>query len=158
MTAGELFKYLAKVDITAVPYKGGAPVLNDLVAGQIPMSFNNIPESIAQVKAGAVRPLGVTTATRSPILPDVPAIAESLPGYDTGVWWGMVGPAGLPQPIVQKIHDDLLRALAEAAVKDRFATLGAVPIGNTPAEFEALIRKEAEMWRPVIKAAGIRLE
>src|SRR6266853_1857847 len=95
--AGELLKVTAKIDIAAVPYKGGAPALNDLLGGHIPLSFNNIPESIAQVRAGAVRALGVTTAVRSPVLPEVPTIAESgLPGYDTGVWWGFVAPAGLP--------------------------------------------------------------
>src|SRR5262249_869766 len=95
--AGELLKYLTKIDIAAVPSKGGAPVLNDLIGGHIPLSFNNIPEAIAHVQAGTVRPLGVTTAARSPLLPDVPTIAESgLPGYDTGVWWGFMAPAGLP--------------------------------------------------------------
>ena len=94
--AGELLKYMAKVDIAAVPYKGGAPSLNDLIGGHIPMTFNNIPESIGQITAGTVRPIGVTTATRSPLLPQTPTIARSgFPGYDTGVWWGLLAPAGL---------------------------------------------------------------
>src|SRR5882672_2664068 len=95
--AGELVKYMAKVNIASVPYRGGAPALNDLIGGHIPLSVNNVPETKAQIDAGAVRPLGVTTAIRSPVLPNVPTIAESgLPGYDTGVWWGLLGPAGLP--------------------------------------------------------------
>src|SRR3954447_837590 len=95
--AGELLKNLAKVDIVAIPYKGGGPAMNDLLGGQIPMSFNNGPESVGQISAGAVRALGVTTGKRAPFLPDVPTIAEAgVPGYDTGVWWGLVGPAGMP--------------------------------------------------------------
>jgi tripartite-type tricarboxylate transporter receptor subunit TctC len=157
--AGELLKHLAKVDIVAIPYKGGAPVLNDLIGGQIPMSFNNIPESIGQIRAGAVRPLGVTTATRSPVLPDVPTIAEAgVPGYDTGVWWGLLGPAGLPKDIVAKLHADSVEALRAPAVKERLLGLGAVPIGSSPAEFDRHIRVDAETWAPVIKAAGIRAE
>src|SRR5882724_10230024 len=98
--AGELLKALTKVDIAAVPYKGGAPSLGDLMGGHIPMTFNNIPESIAQIRAGTVRSLGVTSAARSSVLPDVPTIAEQgVPGYDTGVWWGVLAPAGLPATI-----------------------------------------------------------
>src|SRR5262249_44878188 len=95
--AGEPLKALARVEIAAVPYTGGAPSLADLIGGHIPMTFNNIPESIAQIRAGTVRPLGVPTAARSAVLPDVPSIAEQgVPGYDTGVWWGVLAPAGLP--------------------------------------------------------------
>ncbi len=157
--AGELFKYMAKVDIVAVPYKGGAPVLTDLVGGQIPMSFNNIPESIGQVKAGTVRALGVTTATRSPVLPDVPTIAEAaLPGYETAVWWGVLGPAGLPKDIVAKLHDGFVSALRTRAVSERFAQLGASPLGNSPKEFDQLIRAETAKWAPILKAAGVKAE
>jgi tripartite-type tricarboxylate transporter receptor subunit TctC len=158
--SGELLKHMAKVDIVSIPYKGGAPSLNDLVAGQIPMSINNIPESIAQIRAGAVRPLAVTSIQRSPLLPDVPTVAEAakLEGYDTPVWWGVLAPAGLPDAITQKIHDDLIRALGESAVKERLATLGATAIGSTPAAFDALIQRDAAKWAPVIKAANIKPE
>jgi tripartite-type tricarboxylate transporter receptor subunit TctC len=157
--AGELFKYLAKVDIAAVPYKGGAPILNDLIGGHIPLSFNNIPESIGQVRGGALRPLGVTTKTRSPVLPDVPTIAEAgVPGYDTGVWWGLLGPAKLSPEITAKLHADIVAALGVATVKSRLADLGAVPVGNSPQEFSALIRADYDTWGPVIKAAGIKSE
>ena len=102
--AGELLKYMAKVDIVAVSYKGGAPVINDLLGGHIPLSFNNIPESIGQIKGGNLRPLGVTSATRSPVLPDVPTIAEAgVPGYDTAVWWGLLAPGGLSADLTAKI-------------------------------------------------------
>ncbi len=155
--AGELLKYMAKVDIAAVPYKGGAPVLNDLLGGHIPMSFNNIPESIAQIQAGAVRPLGVTTAERSPVLPNIPTIAESgLPGYDTGVWWGFLAPAGLPPEIRARLAKDCAEVVQLPAVKERLLGLGARPIGSSPQEFADLIRSDHEKWGPVIKAAQIK--
>lgn len=158
--AGELLKYMAKVDIAPVPYKGGAPVLNDLLGGHIPLSFNNIPESIGQVRAGAARAIAVTTAKRSPTLPDVPAIAETpgLAGYDTGVWWGFLAPAGLPADIKAKLAKDCAAVVQLPVVMERFASLGAVPIGSTPEVFDALIRGDYEKWGPVIKAAGIRGE
>jgi tripartite-type tricarboxylate transporter receptor subunit TctC len=157
--AGELLKYMAKIDITPIPYKGGAPALTDLIGGHIPMTFNNIPESIAQIMAGTVRPLGMTTAVRSPVLPDVPTIAEAgLPGFDTGVWWGLLGPAGLPRDITMKLARDCADAVNSPAVKARLISLGATPIGSSPGEFAALIRADYEKWGPIIKAAGIRGE
>jgi tripartite-type tricarboxylate transporter receptor subunit TctC len=156
--AGELLKALTKVDIAAVPYKGGAPSLADLMGGHIPMTFNNIPESIAQIRAGTVRPLGVTTAARSSLLPDVPSIGESVPGYDTGVWWGVLAPAGLPAAIRDKLAKDVADVLKAPAVKNRLTDLGAAPIGSSPSEFGAFIRAEYEKWGPIIKAAGIRAE
>ena len=157
--AGELLKYMAKIDITPIPYKGGAPALTDLIGGHIPMTFNNIPESIAQVTAGTVRPLGVTTAIRSPVLPNVPTIAESgLPGFDTGVWWGLLGPGGLAADIKAKLAKDCIDAVNTATVKARLLALGATPIGSSPEQFAALIRSDYEKWGPIIKAAGIRGE
>jgi tripartite-type tricarboxylate transporter receptor subunit TctC len=155
--AGELLKYMTKVEITPVPYKGGAPVLNDLLGGHIPLSFNNIPESIGFVQAGKLRPLGVTTAKRSAVLPDVPTIAESgLAGYDTGVWWGFLAPAGLPAAIRDKLAKDCAEAVQVAAVRDRLLKIGAEPIGGSAKEFDQLIRSDHEKWGPVIKAAGIK--
>jgi len=157
--AGELFKYMAKVDIVAVSYKGGAPIINDLLGGHLPLSFNNIPESIGQIKGGNLRPLGVTSAKRSAVLPDVPPIAESgVPGYDTFVWWGMIGPGALPADLTAKISKDCAEALHAPAVKQRLDNLGAVVAGSSPAEFEKLIRADYEKWGPVIKAAGIKGE
>jgi tripartite-type tricarboxylate transporter receptor subunit TctC len=157
--AGELLKYMAKVEITGVPYKGGAPVLNDLLGGHIPLSFNNIPESIGLVRAGKVRPLGMTTAQRSPTLPDVPTIAEAgLPGYDTGVWWGFLAPAGLPADIKARLAKDCTEAALVPAVRDRLLKLGAVPIGGSADDFAKFIVAEHGKWGPVIKAAGIKGE
>ena len=157
--AGELFKYMAKVDIVAVSYKGGAPIINDLLGGHIPLSFNNIPESIGQIKGGTLRPLGVTSATRAAVLPDVPTIAEAgVPGYDTFVWWGMLGPSGLPADLTAKISKDCAEALHTPAVKQRLDNLGATVAGTSPADFAKLIRADYEKWGPVIKAAGIKGE
>jgi tripartite-type tricarboxylate transporter receptor subunit TctC len=157
--AGELLKNLAKVDIVAIPYKGGGPAMNDLLGGQIPMSFNNGPESVGQISAGTVRALGVTTAKRAPFLPDVPSIAEAgVAGYDTGVWWGLVGPAGMSATIVAQLSSDFVAALKAPAVRDRLNTLGAAPIGSSPKEFDAVIRADYEKWGPIIKAAGMKAE
>ena len=155
--AGELLKYMTKVAITPVPYKGGAPVLADLLGGHIPMSFNNIPESIGQVQAGKLRPIAVTTATRSPVLPEVPTIAETgLPGYDTGVWWGFLAPAGLPADIKARLAKDIAAAVHGDAVRERLLKVGAEPVGGSPEFFDKLIQSDHEKWGPVIKAAGIK--
>jgi tripartite-type tricarboxylate transporter receptor subunit TctC len=157
--AGELLKALAKVNLAPVPYKGGAPSLNDLLGGHIPITFNNIPESIAHIRAGTVRPLGVTTAIRSAVLPDVPTIAEGgVPGYDTGVWWVVLAPAGLPADIRDKLSKDFAEALQAPAVKARFLELGASTVGASPDATAAFIRAEYEKWGPIIKAAGIKAE
>jgi len=154
--AGELLNATARISITPVPYKGGAPAINDLLGGHIPLTFNNIPESIGQIRAGTLRPLAITTAARSPILPDVPTIAESgFPGYDAGVWWGLIAPAGLPANVKAKLVRDSAEAMRAPAVMARFAQLGATPIGSTPEEFAALIRADYEKWGPIIKAVGI---
>src|SRR5258706_2240653 len=121
--AGELLKNLAKVDILAIPYKGGGPAMNDLLGGQIPISFNNGPESMGQISAGTVRALGVTTAKRAAMLPDVPTIAEAgVPGYETGVWWGLLGPANMPPTVVAQLSSDFIAVLKTQAVKDRLNT------------------------------------
>ena len=157
--AGELLKYMTKVDIAAVSYKGGAPALNDLLGGHIPLSFNNTPESIGQIKGGSVRPLGVTSATRSPVLPNIPTIAEAgVPGYDTVVWWGLLGPSGLSADLVAKISKDCAEALRAPAVKQRLDNLGAIVAGTSPADFAKLIRADYEKWGPIIKAAGMKGE
>jgi tripartite-type tricarboxylate transporter receptor subunit TctC len=157
--AGELLKHLAKVDIRAVPYKGGAPVINDLLGGHIPLSFNNAPEALGQIKGGAVRALGVTTAARSPLLPEVPTIAQAgLPGYDTAVWWGLLGPGGLPAEVTAKLARDVAEAMRLPAVQERLTGLGASVVGSSPAEFSALIRADHDKWGPIIKAAGIKGE
>ena len=156
--AGELLKNLAKIDLNGIPYKGGAPAINDLLGGQIPMTFNNGPESVGQLQAGTVRALAVTTATRAPFLPDVPSMAETVPGYDTEVWWGLLGPGGLPADVLAKLSHDFVAALNTDAVKERLGKLGALPIGSTPPQFDARIHADYDKWGPIIKAAGIKAE
>ncbi len=156
--AGELLKNLARIDLNAIPYKGGAPSINDLLGGQIPMSFNNGPESVGQLEAGTVRALAVTTASRAPFLPDVPSMAETVPGYDTEVWWGLLGPAGMPPDLVAKLSHDFVAALNMEAVKERLAKLGAAPIGSSPEQFDARIHVDYKKWGPIIEAAGMKAE
>jgi tripartite-type tricarboxylate transporter receptor subunit TctC len=156
--AGELLKSLAKLDLEAIPYKGGAPAINDLLGGQIPMSFNNGPESVGQLQAGTVRALAVTTASRAPFLPDVPSMGESVPGYDTEVWWGLLGPAGMPPDLVAKLSHDFVAALNTESVKERLNKLGALPIGSSPQAFDAKIHADYQKWGPIIQAAGIKAE
>ncbi len=156
--AGELLKNLAKIDLAAIPYKGGAPAINDLLGGQIPMSFNNGPESVGQLQAGTLRALAGTTASRAPFLPDVPSMSETVPGYDTGVWWGLLGPAGMSPDVLAKLSQDFVAVLNTDAVKERLAKLGAQPIGSTPQQFDAKIREDYEKWAPIIKAAGMKAE
>jgi tripartite-type tricarboxylate transporter receptor subunit TctC len=156
--AGEILKNLARIDINAIPYKGGAPAINDLLGGQIPMSFNNGPESVGQIEAGTVRALAVTTASRASFLPDVPSMAETVPGYDTEVWWGLLGPAGMTRDLVEKISHDFVAALNTEAVKERLTKLGASPIGSSPQQFDAKIRADYRKWGPIIEAAGIKPE
>jgi tripartite-type tricarboxylate transporter receptor subunit TctC len=156
--AGELLKSLARIDMNAIPYKGGAPAINDLLGGQIPMSFNNGPESVGQIEGGTVRALAVTTAARASFLPDVPSMAETVPGYDTEVWWGLLGPAGMPRDLVEKLSHDFVAALNTEAVKERLTKLGASPIGSSPQQFDAKIRADYRKWGPIIEAAGIKAE
>lgn len=156
--AGELLKALAKLDLNAIPYKGGAPAINDLLGGQIPLSFNNGPESVGQLQAGTLRALAVTTAERAPFLSNVPSMAETVAGYDTGVWWGLLGPAGIPPEVLAKLSHDFVAALNTDAVKERLGKLGAQPIGSSPQDFEAKIRADYEKWEPIIKAAGMKAE
>jgi tripartite-type tricarboxylate transporter receptor subunit TctC len=156
--AGELFKNLAKIDIAGIPYKGGLPVINDLLGGQIPLSINNGPESVGQLQAGTVRALAVTTASRASFLPDVPSLSETVPGYDTEVWWGLLGPAQLPPDVLGKLSHDFVAAVNTDAVKERLAKLGATPLGSSPEQFDAKIHADYDKWGPIITAAGIKAE
>ncbi|HEY3793189.1 MAG TPA: tripartite tricarboxylate transporter substrate binding protein [Bradyrhizobium sp.] len=156
--AGELLKNLAKIDMSGIPYKGGLPAINDLLGGQIPLSFNNGPESVGQIQAGTVRALAVTTKSRAAFLPNVPSMSETVPGYDTEVWWGLLGPAKLPPEVLAKLSHDFLAALNSDAVKERLAKLGATPIGSSPDQFNAKIHADYDKWGPIIKAAGIKPE
>lgn len=155
--AGEMFNALAGVKLTQVPYKGAAPALTDLIGGQIEMTFDNIPAAIAHIKSGKLKAIGVTSAKRSSILPDVPTIAESgVAGYDISAWFGLVAPARTPSEVVARLHAESVKALASREVRDRFAQLGFEPVGNTPAEFAQLIEADFTRFGKIIRAAGIK--
>jgi len=157
--AGELFKTLAGVDMTHVPYKGAAPAMNDLIGGQIQLMFDNLASALSQVRAGRVRALAVTTARRTALAPDLPTIAESgLPGFDINTWFGIFVPANTPREMVDRLHAEFTRALAAPDVREKVLSLGAEPVGSTPAEFAAYIRAEAEKYARVIKASGAKAD
>ena len=157
--AGELFKAQAGVDMTHVPYKGAAPALQDLVAGQIHLMFDNLASALGQVRAGKVKGLAVTTAKRTPLAPDLPTVAESgLPGFDISTWFGVFVPAGTPRDVVERLHAEFTKALAAPDVRERIVSLGAEPVGNRPEEFGAYIQREAEKYARVIKASGARAD
>jgi tripartite-type tricarboxylate transporter receptor subunit TctC len=157
--SGELFKRLAKVEMTHVPYRGGAPAINDLIAGRVDVIFDNMPSIISHVRAGSLRGLAVTTRERVAILPNMPTIAESgVPGFDVFSWFGFFVPAKTPPEVIAKINADTNAALAHPSVKPRFEDLGAVPKGSTPAELAAFLQSEIEKWGPVIRDAQIKVE
>ncbi len=153
--SGELFNALAKVDMVHVPYKGSAPAVTDLVGGQIDIMFDNMPSAIQHVRSGRLRALAVTTAKRSPELPDVPTIAEAgVPGYEATSWFGMFAPAGTPAPVVAKLNGALVKVLADPEVKKKLAEQGAEPYGEKPEQFAEFIRKESAKWSKVVKESG----
>lgn len=157
--AGELFKASAGVDMVHVPYKGAAPAMQDLVGGQIHLMFDNLASSLAQVKAGKIRALAVTTAKRSSFAPELPTIAESgLPGFDISTWFGVFAPAGTPREALDRLHAEFSKALAAPDVREKMLALGAEPVGNRPEEFAAFIRSEAEKYAKVIKASGAKVD
>jgi tripartite-type tricarboxylate transporter receptor subunit TctC len=157
--AGELLNYMAKVKIQAIPYKGGAPAITAVIAGEIPASINPLPEVVGQLDGNAVRALAVTTAERSKALPNVPTVAEAgVAGYDASVWWGVLGPAGMPADIVARIHADLAAALKDPVVVTALDKMGATPVGSSPKDFDVYMRAEAAKWEPVLREANIKMQ
>jgi tripartite-type tricarboxylate transporter receptor subunit TctC len=155
----ELFNYMAGVKIAAIPYKGGAPALTAVIAGEVPLSVNPMSEVIGQIEGGMVRALAVSSATRSPALPDVPTVAEQgVPGYACGNWFGLLGPKGMDPALVAKIQKDVAAALDDPQVVDYLGKVGSVAVGSAPDAFEAFMHAEADKWGPVIKAANIKQE
>ena len=154
----ELFRLMAGITLTHVPYKGTGPATVDLVAGQVQLSMPNVLTALPQIKGGKLRGLGVTSAKRATGLPDIPAIAETLPGYEAIQWYGLLAPAGTPREIVNKVQAETARILVLPEVKARLAADGADAVGNRPEEFAAYIRTEIAKWGKVVKAGGIKLE
>jgi len=156
---GELFNLLAKVQITHVPYKSGPQAMNDLLNGQLQTYFGGIPVNLPMIKAGKLKPLAVSLARRSPLLPDVPTMIEAgVPGYEVNVWYGLFAPRGTPKPVVAKMAADVSRQLKSPDFQERLTALGVDAAGTTPAEFGVLFRTEVEMWAKVVKAANVVLD
>jgi tripartite-type tricarboxylate transporter receptor subunit TctC len=157
-TIGEMFKMMAGVDLVHVPYHGSAPELADLIAGNIQVTFEPIQSSVGYIKSGMLRPLAVTTATRSAALPDVPAVGEFIPGFEARTWQGLGAPKAVPADIIEVLNGEVVAALAEPALKARLAELGITPMPMNPAECQAFITAEVAKWAKVIKFASIKPE
>ena len=156
---GEMLKYLAKIDIVHVAYKGGGPAMNDLIAGQVQLQFSSIPTVLGHVKNGRVKMLAIGSAKRSPAVPEVPTIAEAgVPGYEYTTWYGIFGPKGLARPAVAKLNDAVVKSLASPDLSQRLMSQGAEPSPSAPDELTQYMREESARWAKVIKAANIKIE
>jgi len=157
--SGELFKVMAGVQMTHVPYKGSAPALQDLIGGQVQLMFDNLPPSLPQIKAGKLRALAVTSAARAPALPDTPTVAEAgLPGFEASSWFGVLAPAGTPPEIVNKLNAEIAKWLASPGAKEKLANVGANIAGGTPEDFARHIQAETTKWAKVVKESGAKVD
>jgi tripartite-type tricarboxylate transporter receptor subunit TctC len=156
--SGELFKQMAGVQMVHVPYKGSAPAVADLIAGHVKVMFDNLASSWPYVKQGTLRALGVTGPQRDPLAPGVPAIAETLPGYDATSWAGLLAPAKTPPAIVAKISTSVQRAIKMPDVAEKFKTQGATPVGDTSDHFAKYLKEDIEKWRAVVQKAGVKID
>jgi tripartite-type tricarboxylate transporter receptor subunit TctC len=157
--AAEMLKSSAGVDIVHIPYKGGAPAMADLLAGQVTMLFDQMPAVMPQVKAGKVRALGVSSAQRSAAAPDVPSLAEAgLPGFDMTVWFGLLAPARTPPAVLQRVNAEMGKVLQDAEFRTFLAGLGVTPLGGSPEAFASFIQAETQRWAQVVKASGARID
>jgi tripartite-type tricarboxylate transporter receptor subunit TctC len=156
--AGELFKIMAGVDIVHVPYRGGGPALVDLLGGQVQMMFGVLASSIEYIRAGKLRPLAVSTATRAEALPELPTVGDFLPGYEASDWYGICAPRGTAPEIIGKLNIEINAGLADPKLKARLADLGGIPLPGSPAEFGKLIADETEKWGKVVRAAHMKPE
>jgi tripartite-type tricarboxylate transporter receptor subunit TctC len=154
--AGELFKMMTGTNIVHVQYRGSGPALTDLLGGQVQMAFATMPSSIGYIKAGKLRPLAVTTATRWEGLPDIPTLSDFVPGFEASSWYGVGAPRNTPTEIIEKLNKEINAALADPKMKVRLADLGGTPLPSSPADFGKLIAEETEKWAKVIKSAGIK--
>ena len=156
--AGELFNYMAGIKMTHVAYRASPPAITDLLAGQVQVYFSPISAGVTYVKSGKLRPLAVTTATRADALPDIPPVADFVPGYDVSAWYGIGAPKNTPAAIVDKLNKTINAGLADPKMKQKFAALGSQPFIATPAEFGKFMVAEAEKWAKVVKFAGIKAD
>jgi tripartite-type tricarboxylate transporter receptor subunit TctC len=160
--SGEMFKSLANVNMTHIPYKGSAPALNDLLGGQVMMMFDNIPSAIPHIKSGKLKALAVTSGQRSAAMPDLPTIEEAggpaMKGFEASSWFGLLAPAGTSNDVVQRIQQEVAKALSTPAIKEKLLAQGAIPGGNTPEEFAKFIDAEHKKWAQVVKASGAKVD
>ena len=156
--SGELFKIMAGVQLTHVPYRGSAPALTDMISGTVDVMFDNMPPSLPHIRAGKLRALAVTTNMRSDALPDVPTVAETVPGYEASAFYGMGVPKGTPPEIIDKLNKEINAGLADPKIKARLAELGGMLIPGSPADFGKLVADETDKWAKVIKSGGVTLE
>jgi tripartite-type tricarboxylate transporter receptor subunit TctC len=156
--SGELFMAMTGVKMTHVPYRGAGPALTDLIAGTVDVMFDNLPSSIEFIKSGKLRALAVTTETRNDALPDVPVVADTVPGFEASAWFGMGAPKGTPANIIEKINKTVNAALADPKLKARLAELGGIPMGGTPADFGKVMASETAKWEKAVKFSGASIE
>jgi tripartite-type tricarboxylate transporter receptor subunit TctC len=156
--SGEMFKFMAGIDMKHVPYKGAGPAITDLIGGQVDVLFDNMPSIISHIRGGSLRALGVTSAQRSPVLPDVPAVGEVVPGYEASAWFGVAVPKGTPRAVIDRINHEVNLALADPAIKAKLADLGGVPIPGTPEDFWKIHRMETEKWAKIVQFSGAKAD
>ena len=157
--AGELLKSAAKIDIVHVPYKGGSQAINDVLGGQVELTFVGAPASMPHIRSGRLKVLAVTSASRSSALPDVPTVAElGYPGYEVGAWYGVLAPARTPAAIVNQLSAELARTVAQPDIREKLIALGIEPVGSTPEQFAQHLRTEIARWGPIIHKAGVKTD
>ena len=156
--SGALFMMMTGVNMVHVPYRGAGPALDDMLADQVQVMFDNLPSSIGHIRAGRLRAIAVTTAVREKSLPDVPTVAETVPGYEASAWFGMAVPKGTPRPIIDKLNKTINEALADPGVQAKLAELGGTLIPGTPEDFGKIIASETDKWAKVVKATGATAE
>lgn len=156
--SAELLKSMTGIDVVHVPYSGGAPAMNDLISGQIMLMADGLPSSMPHIQSGAIKALGVTTADRAAAAPDIPTVGETVPGFDSGAWFGIVVPKGTPPEAIERLNEAVNAALNSEEVKKRYAELGAEPIGGEPADLQKQIESELAKWGKVVEATGTRID
>ena len=156
--AAAVFAYRAGIDMVHVPYRGGAPVAADLISGKLQVSFSPLVEVLQQVRAGKLHALGVTTARRSAVLPDIPTISEVIPGYEVALWNGIMGPAGLPAPVVERLASEITAIVGSPEMRSRLGEQGSDPVGSTPQEFAAFVAAEQTKWAELVRISGATID
>jgi tripartite-type tricarboxylate transporter receptor subunit TctC len=156
--AGELYKLMAGVKAEHIPYKGAGPAMADLVAGQYHFNFSGLQGAQVQVRAGRLRAIAVTTPKRLAAMPDIPAMAEALPGFEVVGWYGVIGPANMPKPLVARLHEELVRILNQPDVRGRIEADGSEPVGSSPEEFRRFMSADMDKWAKLVKESGAKLD